>query len=172
MNTLILSLWSLLSFSDIYSITIPGINGSAPIHFSDFAGKRILIVNTASKSDFVEQYSKLEELYQQNKDSLVIIAVPSNDFGNEPDDEATIQSFVQDTYHIHFLLAGKANVKEDHPSDLYKWLTDASENSVMGSKVKYDFQKYLIEPDGRLSWFFAGAVDPLDPTLLNAIHGQ
>jgi len=172
MNSLLFYVWSLIFFSDIYGVSVPGINSTDTIHFSDFAGKKILIVNTASNSAFVGQYARLEQLYQQEKDSLVIVAVPTNDFGHEPGDEQAIQYLVQNTYHIHYLVAAKTSVKGDGQCGLYKWLTHHSESGAMNSTVDYDFQKYLIGPDGHLIGYFTGAMDPLDSTLVNAIHGQ
>jgi glutathione peroxidase len=172
MNAIFFSLCTFLYLSDIYGFSIAGINGGPAINFSDFAGKKILLVNTATGSSFVGQYARLEELYQQNKDSLVIIAIPSNNFGHESNNEATIQSFVNDTYHIHYLLAGKMSVAGETQSSLYSWLTHHSESGGMSSSVDNDFQKYLIGQDGHLIGYFTGAMDPLDSTLVNAIHGQ
>src|SRR6185437_10574758 len=109
--------------STIYSFSVTGIDGTA-INFSDFQGKKVLIVNTASNSSQVDQYGQLEKLYQQYKDSLVIVAIPSNSFGNEPNDNATIQSFVMNNYNIHYLLASKTDVLDSSHSPLYSWLTD------------------------------------------------
>jgi glutathione peroxidase len=172
MHTLLISFWSVFYLSSIYNISVPGINGTDSIHFSDFAGKKILIVNTATGGSFVGQYARLEALYQQNKDSLVIIAIPSNDFGHEANDESTIQSFVENSYHIHYLLAGKAIVTGEGQSPLYNWLTHHSESDGPSSTVNNDFQKYLVGSDGRLMGYFTGAMDPLDSTIVNAIHGQ
>jgi len=172
MYKLIVFLLPFIAISDIYSFSIPGINGGAAINFSDYAGKKILIVNTCSDSAYAPQYGRLEQLYQQYKDSLVIVAIPSNNFGREPGSEAAIQSFVNSNYPIHYLLAGKMSVTGDGQSTLYQWLTTGSQNGGMSSTVKYDFQKYLVGTDGHLIGWFTGAMDPMDSTIQNAIQGK
>jgi glutathione peroxidase len=172
MYNLLLSITTLFYLSDIYQFSVPAIGGGTSIHFSDFQGKKILLVNTSSNSLFTPEYGRLEQLYQQYKDSLVIVAIPSNDFNHEPGSEQDIQSFVQSTYSIHYLLAGKTVVTGAGQSGLYKWLTSGSQNGVITSTVQYDFQKYLIGTDGHLIGYFTGAMDPMDSTLQNAIQGR
>lgn len=172
MYKLLLFLLPFIGFSDIYSFSISGINAGATINFSDFQGKKILIVNTCSDSAYSPQYGRLEQLYQQYKDSLVIVAIPSNDFGHEPGSEADIQNFVQSNYSIHYLLAGKMSVTGAEQSALYQWLTTGTQNGSMSSTVQYDFQKYLIGTDGHLIGYFTGAMDPMDSTIQNAIQGR
>jgi len=172
MHKLFLFLLPFMAFSDIYSFSIAGINGGTAIHFNDFRGKKVLIVNTSSNSPFTPQYGRLEQLYQQYKDSLVIIAIPSNDFNQEPGSESAIQSFVQGNYSIHYLLAGKMSVTGAGQSDLFQWLTTGSQNGSMSSTVQYDFQKYLVGTDGHLIGYFTGAMDPMDSTIQKAIQGR
>jgi glutathione peroxidase len=166
------SILTLFYFSDIYSFSVPATSGGTAINFSDFRGKKILIVNTSSNSLFTPQYGRLEQLYQQYKDSLVIVAIPSNDFNHEPGSDQDILSFVQSNYSIHYLLAGKTSVSGAGQSDLYKWLTTGSQNGAMSSTVQYDFQKYLVGSDGHLIGYFTGAMDPMDSTIQNAIQGR
>jgi len=170
MYTILFSILSLLTFSDIYTFSVPGIAGGASINFNDFRGKKILLVNTSSYSNFTPQYGRLEQLYQQYKDSLVIVALPANDFNHEPGSEDSIRNFVQNTYSIHYLLAGKTSVTGAGQSDLYKWLTTRDQNGAMSSTVLYDFQKYLVGTDGHLIGYFTGAMDPMDSTIQNAIR--
>jgi glutathione peroxidase len=172
MYTILFSILSFLTFSDIYTLTVPAIGGGASIHFGDFRGKKILIVNTSSNSPFTPQYGRLEQLYQQYKDSLVIVAFPANDFNHEPGTEDSIENFVQRTYSIHYLLAGKTAVTGLGQSDLYKWLTSRDLNETMSSTVQFDFQKYLIGSDGHLIGYFTGAMDPMDATIQNAIRNN
>ena len=172
MQSVLISLICLISLSDIYQFTLPGIAGGTSIQFSDFKGKKILVVNTASGSLYTGQYARLEQLYQQYKDSLVIVAVPSNDFNHEGGSEQDIASFVQNTYSIHYLLAGKTSVTGTGTCDLYKWLTNGEQNGAMTSTVQYDFQKYLVGTDGHVIGYFTGAMDPMDSTIQNAIQGR
>lgn len=148
-----------------YSFSIPTSGGA--INLSDYQGKYILIVNTATNSQFVDQYAKLETLYQRFKDSLVIIAVPSNDFGNETNDDSTIQNFVLNTYNIHYLISFKTTVSGNNIAPLFNWLTSISENNRMNCPVVNDFQKYLIGKDGNLIGIFNSAVDPLSDQMQN-----
>jgi len=154
--------------STIYSFSVTGIDGTA-INFSDFQGKKVLIVNTASNSSQVDQYGQLEKLYQLYKDSLVIVAIPSNNFGNEPGNNEAIKSFVMDNYHIHYLLAAKMDVTDSTQSPLYSWLTDKTQNEMMNNRVKNDFTKFLIDSSGRLIGFFDGSVDPMTDEMTSAI---
>lgn len=155
----------------IYSISSADINGGQ-INFSDFQGKKILIVNTASNSPYVAQYAALEQLYQLYKDSLVVIAFPGNSFSNEPGSNASIKSFVTSTYNIHFLLAAKVDVSGSGQAPIYQWLTQQSQNGMMNIVVQSDFQKFLIDKDGTLIGVFSAAVSPLDSSIQNAITGN
>ena len=172
MYTILFSILTFFTSPDIYAFSVPAIGGGTAINFSDYRGKKILIVNTSSNSNFTPQYARLEQLYQRYKDSLVIIAFPSNDFNHEPGSEQSILSFVQNTYSIHYLLAGKTGVTGAGQSDLYKWLTTRDANGSMSSIVQYDFQKYLIGSDGHLMGYFTGAMDPMDATIQNAVQGH
>lgn len=172
MYKILLSLLIFLMISDVYSFTSPALNGGSDIHFSDFRGKKILIVNTASTGAMAGQYARLEQLYEQYRDSLVIVAFPSNDFGHEPGSEQAIQDSLQNLYHVQFPVASKTVVSGDGQCALFQWLTQGSQNGVMNSTISNDFQKYLIGSDGHLIGYFIGAMDPLDSTITNLISGQ
>jgi glutathione peroxidase len=159
-----------LSYS-IYDYQVTDTNGNT-INLNDFQGKKILFVNTASNSKYVDQYNNLEQLYQKFKDSLVIIALPSNDFGNEPLDNDSIKSFVMNTYKIHYVLAGKASVTGDSIAPVYKWLTDSSLNHVFHNPVFGDFYKFLVDEHGNIIGLFNGSTDPMDTDIQNLIQNQ
>jgi glutathione peroxidase len=154
--------------ANIYTITSTDIDGN-DIHFSDFAGKKILIVNTASNSSAVSQYAQLEELYQKYKDSLIVIAFPSNSFGNEPGTNQNISDSVASKYHVHFLLGAKADVIGSNQSLIYQWLTQEAQNGMMNNIVVDDFQKFLINKNGTLVGVFSPVVDPMDSLIQNAV---
>jgi glutathione peroxidase len=160
-----------LLFSTIYQFSINDLSNNA-INFSDFAGKKILIVNTASNSKYASQYNDLETLFQQYKDSLIVIAIPSNSFGNEPASDTAIGNFVNRTYSIHYLLAAKIQVNGTGQDPLYNWLTDISQNNMFGSPVKGDFQKFLIDEHGLLIGVYAPSVSPTSDIIQNAIHAN
>lgn len=170
MYNILIALLTLTNLSDIYQFSMPAIGGGTTIHFSDFKGKKILVVNTASGSPYAEQYARLEQLYQQYKDKLVIVAVPSNDFQHETGSEQAIQNQVSSMYHVHYLLTGKASVTGAGACDLYRWLTTGPESGAMSSTVIKDFQKYLVGTDGHVIAYFNGAVDPMDQSIQDLIN--
>lgn len=153
-------------FPGIYDLELSMSNGET-IKMSDFKGKMVLVVNTASGSRLVSQLSGLESLYQKYKDRLVIIACPSNSFGHEPLNDKEIAKLMQENYNVHFLLAAKTDVAGSSRSAIYKWLGEIRQNGVEENTVAGDFHKYLINKDGKLVGFFAGQVLP-DDALLNA----
>lgn len=157
--------------SSFYGLPVTDMDGS-PMDLHEYAGKKILIVNTAGDCREAVQYAALETLYQKYKDSLMIIACPSNSFGSEPTPDADVDSFVMNTYHISFRLAAKSEVAGESVSPLYAWLTSAALNGVTSSQVKGDFQKYLVDENGNLTGIFDASVDPMDPELQNAIEAH
>lgn len=118
---------------------------------STLKGKKVMVVNTASKCGFTPQYKELEEVYQKYGDVLVIIGFPANNFMHqEPGSATEIRTFCTDHYGVTFPLMEKISVKGDKMDPLYRWLTSKSENGVMDSEVKWNFQKYLIDEHGKL----------------------
>ena len=145
----------------LYSISINSITGE-PINFENFKGKKILIVNTASKCGFTGQYKDLEKLYNTYKDKLVVIGVPCNQFGGqEPGTLTEIQSFCEVNYGVTFLLTEKVDVKGDNQHSLYKWLTNKEMNGVKSSSVKWNFQKYLLNEKGELIDYYYSITKPM-----------
>lgn len=149
-----------------HDFSIKSIEGNT-INFSDYKGKKILVVNVASECGFTPQYAQLQELYENVKDQLVIIGFPCNDFGGqEPGSHKTIQQFCQVRYGVTFPLTEKIGITTNtHP--IYKWLTQRSENGVKDSEVKWNFSKYLIDETGKLVDAFSYSVTPLDDAILN-----
>jgi glutathione peroxidase len=136
--------------SPIYGIEINSLQGQA-IALSEFKGKFILIVNVASKCGFTPQYKDLEKLYQTHQDNLVVIGTPCNQFGNqEPGSANEIQEFCERNYGVSFLITEKLDVKGSNQHPLYKWLTNKYINGKKDSSVKWNFHKFLINPDGNL----------------------
>ncbi len=120
--------------------------------FATLKGKRVMIVNTASKCGFTPQYKDLEELYTRyGGDNFVIIGFPANNFLNqEPGTASEIRKFCTDNYGVTFPMMQKISVKGKDMAPLYKWLTSKELNGVMDSEVKWNFQKYLIDENGKL----------------------
>ena len=135
----------------IYQFTVEDINGK-PFALADLKGKKVMIVNTASKCGLTPQYKELEALYQQYKDrDFIIIGFPANNFlGQEPGSNEQIASFCSINYEVTFPMMSKISVKGKNMHPLYQFLTQKSKNGVEDSKVKWNFQKYLIGRDGKL----------------------
>jgi len=136
--------------SGFYDFKVKTLEG-ANFDFSSLKGKKVMIVNTASKCGFTPQYKELEEVYLKYKDNLVIIGFPANNFAHqEPGTASEIRKFCTENYGVTFPLMEKISVKGSDMAPLYKWLTSKKENGVMDSEVKWNFQKYLIDENGKL----------------------
>jgi glutathione peroxidase len=145
---------------NLYDIQINSLQGK-PINFGDFKGKYILFVNVASKCGFTPQYKDLEKLYQEYKDHLIVIGVPCNQFGNqEPGSSDEIQEFCQVNYGVSFLITEKVNVKGSNQHPLYAWLTKKENNGKKSSTVRWNFQKYLVDSEGKLIDFYYSITKP------------
>jgi len=120
--------------------------------FSSLKGKKVMIVNTASKCGYTPQYKDLEELNDQyGGNDFVIIGFPANNFmGQEPGTAAEIRTFCTEKYGVTFPMMEKISVKGSDMHPLYQWLTSKAKNGVMDSEVKWNFQKYLIDENGKL----------------------
>jgi glutathione peroxidase len=136
-----------------------------PMPLSQYKGKALLVVNTASQCGFTPQYTGLERLWQTYQGrGLVVIGVPSNDFGSqEPGAEAEIQTFCETNYNIDFPLTDKQVVKGDKAHPFYRWASTAGE-------PKWNFHKYLIGPDGKLVAAFGSRVTPDAKELTDALE--
>ena len=147
------------------------VNDGSLIHFSQFAGKKILLVNTASECGYTDQYSELEKLYQQYQGKLIILGFPANDFKNqEKGDDATIAAFCKLNYDISFPLMRKSQViKADGQNSVYRWLTDLQQNGWCNHQPDWNFSKYLVNENGVLTNYFNQNVSPLDETIITAI---
>jgi len=154
----------------IYSLSIADVN-NASINFNNYRGKKILIVNTATgNASANQQLVQLQQLYQQNQDSLVVIAFPSNSFGLEPGTNAQIKTLMQGTYGVTFPIAVKSWVQGDSANVVYQWLGSKLQNDMMNSRVIRDYQKYLIDGTGRLIAKFDSSVSPTSRVIHDAIH--
>ena len=149
-----------------YGFSFPGLKGSE-IKLADYAGKPILVVNTASQCGYTPQYAGLQELWTEFKDrGLMIIGVPSNDFGNqEPGGPHEIDDIAHGRFGIGFPIAAKTVVKGPNAHPFYKWAAEARPRDV----PRWNFHKYLIGRDGSLVGSFSSRMDPLSPELIRAI---
>jgi glutathione peroxidase len=155
-------------FTSFYDHSLQGINGTT-INLNNYRGKKVLVVNIASGSSQVEQLAGLESLYQQHKDSLIVIAVPSNSFGKEPLDNQAIHQQLTATYSVHFLIATKSEVTGPSMLPLYQWLNSSIANGTMDTPVIGDFQKILVNGQGQIVGVFAHSEDPMGEMMQRAI---
>jgi glutathione peroxidase len=152
--------------NSIYDIEIKSLNNN-PIQLSDFKGKYLLFVNVASKCGFTPQYKDLEELHTTYKDHLVVIGVPCNQFGKqEPGSKKEIQEFCEVNYGVSFLITEKIDVKGENQHPLYTWLTSKQLNDRKNSSVKWNFQKYLVSPEGKLTDYYFSLTKPLSSKII------
>jgi glutathione peroxidase len=144
------------------------------LDFSTLKGKKILIVNTASKCGFTPQFKELEELYQKYKEkNFVILGFPCNQFGKqEPGSSEEIKEFCTRNYGVTFPMMEKINVKGDSISPIYKWLTFKTENGVENSSVKWNFQKYMIDENGFLLGNVSSIKSPNTSRIIKWIEGR
>lgn len=152
--------------TSIYQFKVEGLSGGK-IDFSQFKGKKILIVNTASKCGFTPQYEYLEKLYQQYKDKLVIVGFPANNFGSqEPGTNDEIKAFCTKNYGVTFPMAAKVSVKGDDIAPIFKWLTNKTENGVLDADIKWNFTKFLLDEHGNLIAKFDSNVGPMSEDIV------
>jgi len=149
-------------------------NNNNTVDFSSFQGKPVLIVNTASDCGFSGQYAELETLYQQYKDSLVIIGFPANDFKNqEKKSDEDIATFCKVNYGVTFPIMKKSQViKGSEQNKVYQWLTNPAQNGWCNTAPVWNFSKYIINKDGVLTHFFPQTVSPLDKKVKAALFPQ
>ena len=153
----------------IYDFKVLALNGDT-IDFASFKGKKILIVNTASKCGFTSQYEGLEQLYEKYKDRLVVIGFPANNFlYQEPGSNEKIGEFCKKNYAVSFPMAAKISVKGKNIAPIYQWLCNKEENGVMDAKVKWNFNKFLLDENGKLIAYFPSKVTPLSEEITSKL---
>ncbi len=136
----------------LYDFKATSLDGQ-PFDLSSLKGKKVMVVNTASKCGFTPQYAKLQKLYDQYKEkNFVIIGFPANNFGSqEPGTNAEIKEFCTKNYGVTFPMMSKISVKGDDMDPLYKWLTSKAENNKLDAPVQWNFQKFLIDEKGQIA---------------------
>ena len=152
----------------LHEFSVLTINGDT-ISLSQFKGKKVMVVNTASKCGLTPQYKELEALYTQYKDSnFVIIGFPANNFmGQEPGSNDEIAQFCARNYGVSFPMMAKISVKGKDMHPVYKFLTQRAENGLEDNEVKWNFQKYLIDENGYLEHVISPTTLPNDPQIIS-----
>ena len=156
-----------LNAQSIHTFKVAGIDGKQ-INLAAYKGKKILIVNTASKCGYTPQYESLQKVYDQYKDKLVIIGFPCNQFGGqEPGTNAEIVEFCEKNYGVTFPLADKVDVKGADQSSIYQWLTQKTKNGVLDATIGWNFNKFLLDENGKMLAYFPSNVKPDSDAILN-----
>jgi glutathione peroxidase len=157
------------SFHELRATDIDG----KEVDFSLFKGKKVMVVNVASKCGYTSQYKDLQAVYEQYKDQLVILGFPCNQFmGQEPGSEADIKSFCSRTYGVSFPMFAKVDVKGNEQHPVYAWLTNKSLNGVEDASVSWNFNKFLIDEQGQYVRHYKSGTEPNDPEIIQWITGK
>lgn len=155
--------------ASIYDIQINQLNG-VPLDLSTFKDKYILFVNVASQCGFTGQYKDLQKLYETYNEKLIIVGVPCNQFGRqEPGTSQEIENFCQANYGVSFVMTEKIDVKGENQHPLYQWLTDEVKNGKTNTTVKWNFQKYLVGPNGEYIDYYYSITKPLSSKITKHI---
>ena len=158
---------------NIYQFKVKTLEGS-DFDFASLKGKKMMIVNTASKCGFTPQYKDLEKLYETYKDTnFVIVGFPANNFGHqEPGTNAEIAEFCEQNYGVTFPMMAKISVKGKDMHPVYQFLTEKAKNGYKDSEVGWNFQKYLIDENGHVVNVIPSKTLPTDKSIVNWIKGS
>jgi glutathione peroxidase len=156
----------------IYQFKVKDLEGNE-FDFASLKGKKILVVNTASKCGLTPQYKQLEAIYNQYKDqNFIIVGFPANNFGQqEPGSNKEIAEFCERNYGVTFPMMEKISVKGSDMAAIYQFLTQKSKNGLKDSEVEWNFQKYLINEKGGLDKVVSPQVLPTDAVIVDWIKG-
>lgn len=171
LTTTLISLKSYGQNTNLYNFKVKDIDGNE-FDMSQLKGKKIMIVNVASKCGLTPQYEQLEVLYNKYKDkNFIIIGFPSNNFkGQEPGTNEEIKEFCTLNYGVTFPIMDKVEVLGDNKAPIYKWLTEKTENGKIDAEIQWNFQKFLINPDGSIHTYIQPKESPLSPAIISWIE--
>lgn len=160
-----------MNTEDIYQFKVEDLYGTE-FDFSSLKGKKIMVVNTASECGLTPQYEDLQKLYDTYKEqNFVIVGFPANNFGGqEPGSNAQIASFCKENYGVSFPMMSKISVKGEDMHEVYHFLTEKSRNGKEDSEVAWNFQKYLIDEQGKLAMVIDPRTLPTDPKVTGWIE--
>lgn len=147
------------------------LNDGSTLDFSTLKGKKVLLVNTASDCGYTNQYEALQQLYEQQKEKLVVLGFPANDFKEqEKGSDAAIQEFCRKNYGVSFPLMQKSSVIQSPQQNIiYQWLTDSAKNGWNNKMPSWNFSKYLVDENGVLTNYFDPSVSPTSADVVKAI---
>ncbi|HMI79199.1 MAG TPA: glutathione peroxidase [Ferruginibacter sp.] len=155
--------------ASIYDFKVPSLEGGS-IDFAKYKGKKVLIVNTASKCGFTPQYKELQELSEKYKDKLVVIGFPANNFNQETGSNAEISEFCKKNYGVTFQMAEKVSVKGADIHPVFKYLTEEAAKMGIEDPVKWNFTKFLLDEKGKLVGVFPSKVKPSDEAITKLLN--
>lgn len=159
--------------TSFYDYKMIPLHGGEPVDFSIYKGKKVLLVNTASKCGYTPQYKTLQELHSKHGDKIVILGFPANNFGKqEPGSNEEIGSFCKKNYGVTFQMFEKISVKGEDMHPLYQWLSQKDKNGWNNEEPNWNFCKYLVNEKGELEKFYTSSVDPMSDEILTAIGAK
>ena len=154
----------------IHQFKVEGLTGEV-FDFSSLKGKKVMVVNTASKCGLTPQYTELQKLHEMHGEDLVIVGFPANNFGKqEPGSNEEIKEFCSKNYGVEFPMMAKVSVKGDDMCDVYQFLTQKDKNGLEDSEVQWNFQKYLLDEEGKLVKVVSPTVKPMDKEILDWLN--
>ena len=147
------------------------LNNGDTLDFAGLKGKKVLLVNTASDCGYTNQYSDLQKLAEEQKDKLLVIGFPANDFKEqEKGTDEEIAQFCKMNFGISFPLAQKSVViRSAQQNSVFQWLTDPSRNGWNSKQPSWNFTKYLVDEEGKLTNYFGPSVSPLNKDIMDAV---
>ena len=151
--------------SDFYAFKLKALDGKTDVDFSQFKGKKVLIVNVASECGFTPQYKPLQELHEKYGDKIVVLGFPANNFGSqEPGSNEQIATFCKKNYGVSFQMFSKVSVKGGDQHPLYQWLKKES-----GKEPNWNFCTYLLDENGKVLEFYPSSVNPMGKEILASL---
>ncbi len=154
----------------LYDFKVKSLVGDKVVDLSQYKGKKVVILNVASKCGYTKQYADWEKFNKEHGDKVVVLGFPSNDFGGqEPGTSEEIATFCSATYGVTFPMFEKVTVKGDEKAPLYKWLSSKDLNGWNDKEPTWNFCKYVVNEKGELTNFFASKILPTDPEFLKAV---
>ncbi len=154
----------------LYDFKVKSLVGNKTVDLSKYKGKKVVILNVASKCGYTKQYADWEKFNKEHGDKVVVLGFPSNNFGGqEPGTSEEIATFCSATYGVTFPMFEKVEVKGEAKAPIYKWLTTKELNGWNDKEPSWNFCKYVVDEKGKLTNFFASKILPTDPEFLTAV---
>jgi len=165
-----LTLDDMIMPKNFHEFKLKNIDGDE-VDFSQYKGKKVLLVNVASKCGYTSQYAELQELHEKHGDKITVLGFPANNFGGqEPGTEEDIKAFCSENFGVTFPMFEKISVKGVDKHPLYRWLSDKDMNGWNDKEPAWNFSKYLVDEEGKLVEFYPSAVSPMDDKIVKHLE--